>query len=240
MTRAMSVPVVTIPPMPKLRWCVVLTLAAVVSACRDSSPVPVGTAPSVQETPAPPPVPAVETPPSGTGAPANFAARVDTPADAKPGDQVNVKEFHPNGVMSTERTEIVTAENKRVRVGPMRAWWENGALRIEGGYDQEGKLSGRWKYYDQQGQLQREGDYDLGMRSGDWVEFHPNGKERSRGFVHANLNEGQWVYWHDNGQKMAEGSYLSNQREGVWLFWDEKGQPDKQYTGTYKQGVKIE
>ncbi|MCC7013472.1 MAG: hypothetical protein IT454_12990 [Planctomycetes bacterium] len=173
------------------------------------------------------------------GKPFTYQARVETPTNAKAGDQVHVKEFHPNGQLATERTELVLPDLKRVRVGPMKAFWENGALRVEGGYDDEGRLAGHWKYFDDAAQLLREGDYESGMRTGEWVEFHPNGRKRSQGFVHANLFEGAWVYWHDNGQKMAEGSYINNRREGVWLFWNEKGEPDPQFTGSYKNGEKL-
>jgi antitoxin component YwqK of YwqJK toxin-antitoxin module len=172
--------------------------------------------------------------------PAVFKARIDTPENPKPGEQVSVKEFHANGVLATERSEIALEGGKRVRVGPMKAYWENAAIRIEGGYDDEGKKHGRWKYWDEHGQLQREGDYDHDLMAGEWIDFYPDGQKRSQGLRIFGLSEGPWTYWHPNGKTLAQGDYVANQREGAWQFFDEKGGPDPIRTGTYKNGAKVQ
>ncbi len=167
-------------------------------------------------------------------------ARVQEPAVAAPGSVVKVREFHPNGQVFTERSERLGAQGNATRVGPMKAWFENGQLRCEGAYDDEGKLTGHWRYWDESGALLREGDFAMGLREGDWVEYHPNGRKRYEGLLHLGLNEGPWTYWHENGQRMAEGSYVNNRREGPWLFWDEQGAPDARLSGFYKDNVRVQ
>ena len=166
-------------------------------------------------------------------------ARVQEPAEAAEGATVRVREFHPNGKLSTERSERIGPADSRTRVGPMKAWFESGQLRIEGGYDEQGKLSGHWRYWDERGALLREGDYANGLREGDWVEFHPSGLKRSEGLLHVGQNEGPWRYWHENGARMAEGSYVNNLREGAWTFWDESGAVDARLTGYSEKNVRV-
>lgn len=171
---------------------------------------------------------------------ASGVARVQEPEQAGPGQVVRVREFHPNGRIFTERSERIGEGGAGTRVGPMKTWFENGQLRCEGAYDDEGKLTGHWRYWDERGALVREGDYALGLREGDWVEFHANGRKRYEGLLHLGQNEGPWKYWHENGQPMAEGSYVNNRREGPWLFWDEQGVPDARLTGLYKDNVRVQ
>lgn len=166
-------------------------------------------------------------------------ARVQEPADAGPGALVRVREFHPNGGLFTERSERLGEQGASTRVGPMKIWFENGQLRCEGAYDDEGKLGGHWRYFDERGVLLREGDFASGLREGDWVEYHANGRKRYEGLLHRGQNEGPWKYWHENGQLMAEGSYLNNAREGAWRFFDEEGAPDARFTGFYEKNQRV-
>ncbi len=187
-------------------------------------------------TPAPKPEPVLK--------PGQFIARKQSPEHPQPGDLVSIQEFHSEGVLATERTERVVLDGagkpQQVRQGPMRAWHLNGKLKIEGGYDSEGKLTGHWRYFDDQGQLQREGDYADGMREGDWIEIYPNGKPQRRGFIHVGLLEGPWKHWYDNGQLEAEGEYANNKREGTWLFYFPDGKPDAARSGRYVNHAKVE
>lgn len=195
--------------------------------------------------------PAVETPkapdsvdpsalPAGPDAPPKVVlGRIQTPVNAEVGQVVNVKEHFENGQLATERSERKEADGKYTRVGPMKAWYENGQLRCEGGYDERGKLTGHWRYYTETGMLLREGDFAEGQREGDWIEFHTNGQMRSSGLLHMGQAEGPWQYWHENGKPAAEGTYVNNLREGPWMFWDERGVPDPARCGEYSKHNRI-
>jgi antitoxin component YwqK of YwqJK toxin-antitoxin module len=198
--------------------------------CSKDAPAPSGATGTPQGAPA--------------GEPALASKRVghreETPKDAKPGELVAVKEFYEDGSLYTERTERVVAERQRVRVGPMRVLWENGKPRIEGAYDDQGRLTGRWRYFFETGALEREGDFETGKHSGVWVENWPNGKPRFEGFYHVGLREGFWRTWHENGAPESEGEYVNNLRTGPWKVWMADGRPDPALSGEYSANVKID
>ncbi len=163
-----------------------------------------------------------------------------TPENARPGELVTVREFYETGELYTERTERVVAEGQRVRVGKMRAQWENGKTRLEGEYDDQGRLTGHWRYYFETGALEREGAFETGKHSGVWTENWLNGKLRYEGFYHLGLREGFWRTWHENGAPESEGEYVNNLRTGPWKFWTADGNPDPALTGEYAANVKLD
>ena len=223
------------------------------SGCKDEvAPAPSGTTTAVQVPPVPPLQPTATdapgqgelTDPNATlagpdGPPKVMLGRIQTPAQAEVGQVVNVKEHFENGQLATERSERKESDGKYTRVGPMKAWFENGQLRCEGGYDERGKLAGHWRYYSETGLLLREGDFADGQREGDWIEFHANGQMRSSGLLHMGMAEGPWQYWHENGKLAAEGTYVNNFREGPWMFWDEQGAPDPARSGEYSKHNRV-
>lgn len=214
----------------------VVGLLIATCACSDNEPNPAPAPANATERPAPSP--------AGSEAVAEASKRVfhreETPADAKVGELVTVREFYENRQLYTERTERVAGERKRVRVGAMRAWWENGKPRLEGGYDDEGRLTGRWRYYFESGVLEREGDFEAGKHTGDWAEHWPNGKRRFEGFYHVGLREGFWRTWHENGAAESEGEYENNLRHGPWKFWLPSGGVDSAQSGMYLGNIKVD
>jgi hypothetical protein len=154
------------------------------------------------------------------------------------GQTVTVREFYPAGWLYTERVEKLVEGGKRVRHGPLKAWHENRQLMQIGEYT-DGKLSGHWTYWDDQGGRERQGDYDQGLRSGDWREWFPNGQLKSMGLFHVNLAEGPWKFWHDNGQLMGQGEFINNKREGQWMFWLPDGTVDANQTGIYEDNHRV-
>lgn len=224
---------------PRVLPHLILCACAALAGCEERAPATPSVAGTTPErAPDAPSAPRPE-PGDESVAPKVKLGRIQTPESAKPGEVVNVKEHYENGQLATERSERLNPDGSFTRIGPMKAWFENGQLRVEGGYDSAGKLSGHWRYWNEEGQLLREGDYADGLREGDWVEFHANGQKHYQGFLHVGFNEGPWKYWHENGQPKAEGAYENNLREGPWLFWDERGVPDPIQSGLYKNHVRV-
>lgn len=213
---------------------VAIVLLSMVCACSDGDQRPAPAATS--KTPAPTQV----APDAAAETSKKVFRREETPKNAKPGELVSVREFYENGQLYTERTERVVGERQRVRIGAMRAWWENGKPRLEGGYDDEGRLAGRWRYYYESGALEREGDFVAGKHSGDWTESWPNGKRRFEGFYHLGMREGFWRTWHENGARESEGEYVNNLRTGEWKFWLPSGGVDAAQSGEYVANVRTE
>ena len=51
--------------------------------------------------------------------------------------------------------------------------------------------------------------------------------------------EGTWVRYWNNGQLMYKGNFKNGQFEGYWSDYNYDGTVYKEWTGTYKDGVKI-
>lgn len=151
---------------------------------------------------------------------------------------VTVRDYHPNGWLYTERVEKLTPDGKRVRHGPLAAWFENRQLMFTGEYT-DGKKSGRWVYWNDMGAREREGEQEDDRREGEWREWHANGQLKSQGLFHANLAEGPWKFWHDNGQLFAEGEFINNKREGQWMFWLPDGSVDGNQAGVYSAHQRV-
>ena len=47
------------------------------------------------------------------------------------------------------------------------------------------------------------------------------------------------VRYYRNGQIWDKGNYKNDLREGPWVGYDEDGTAWKEYTGTFKNGVKV-
>ncbi len=74
-----------------------------------------------------------------------------------------------------DRTTEVGPSN---RTGPVRVWWPNGQVRLEGQYADD-EEDGDWTYYDRGGCKTAEGPYRRGCRHGIWSLWDkPGGKPR--------------------------------------------------------------
>ena len=51
---------------------------------------------------------------------------------------------------------------------------------------------------------------------------------------------GPWVSYHDNGQVFSQGTYNNDKEDGPWVGYNDDGTVWEKYTGTYKDGVKVE
>lgn len=140
-------------------------------------------------------------------------------------------------------------------------WWDEDRthLRLEVSYN-DGVLNGIYRSYNADGQRQREGYYENGLRVGIWRHWtilntyqeteYREGVEHglSRCWVSADqkqlLNEGGyengeqtgvWRYWFIDGQLESEGRYEKNKVSGNWVFWHRQG--NKHLEKHYFEGV---
>ena len=87
--------------------------------------------------------------------------------------------------------------------------------------------------------LQR-GSFKDGKKDGPWVAYHDNGQLYYRGTFKDGERDGPWVAYRDNGQLSSEGTYKDGKKDGLWVSYHEDGTVNEAYTGTYKDGVKVE
>lgn len=90
--------------------------------------------------------------------------------------------------------------------------------RMEGiyqGYVKNGKEDGPWIFTYYNGGLWRKGNYIDGKENGYWVLFRTTGR-----------------LW-------EKGNYKDGKRVGRWVRYDSDGNLDTEWSGVYKDGVKI-
>lgn len=80
-----------------------------------------------------------------------------------------------------------------------KKFYQNGAVELEGSYDDDGKKHGYWKYLYPDGKLWSEGEYLHGKR------------------------HGMSKVYYENGVLRYEGNYENNEKIGLWIFYDEGG-----------------
>jgi antitoxin component YwqK of YwqJK toxin-antitoxin module len=87
--------------------------------------------------------------------------------------------------------------------------------------------------------LQR-GSFKDGKKDGPWVNYWGNGQLYSRGTYKDGKLHGPWVSYWENGQLSDQGTYKDGKLHGPWVSYWENGNVWEKYTGTYKDGVKVE
>ena len=60
-----------------------------------------------------------------------------------------------------------------------------------------------------------------------------------RGEFEDGKREGPWVAYRDDGQLWQKGAYKDGKEEGPWVQYYKDGSVATNYTGTFKDGVKI-
>jgi antitoxin component YwqK of YwqJK toxin-antitoxin module len=61
-----------------------------------------------------------------------------------------------------------------------------------------------------------------------------------RGSFKDGKKDGPWVRYRDDGQLRDKGTFKDGKLHGPWVIYNEDGTVNEEYTGTYKDGVKVE
>jgi len=131
------------------------------------------------------------------------------------------------------------------REGEWTHYTSDGQLLSTGNY-KNGKEEGEWDYYHgigplstENAQLSSTGNYKNGKKEGEWIRYHDNGQLYSKGNYKNGKTEGEWVGYWDNGQLQYKGNHKNGKREGEWVYYHTDGNLIKEWSGTFKNGVKI-
>tara|TARA_B110000259_G_C13894863_1_gene354431 strand:+ start:16 stop:711 length:696 start_codon:yes stop_codon:yes gene_type:complete len=134
---------------------------------------------------------------------------------------------------------------------------------FEKGSFKKGKKQGLWVYRYDYMEFEHKGNYKNGLKEGSWVSYYYNGKLYFKGNYKNGNHEGIWKYYHNNGQLHSKGKYKNGRREGYWVAYfndgnihekgefkngnreghhvtyDTEGIIWKEWTGFYKNDIKI-
>ncbi|MBW1811352.1 MAG: hypothetical protein JRJ19_09270 [Deltaproteobacteria bacterium] len=87
----------------------------------------------------------------------------------------------------------------------------------------DGKRSGKWTWWHENGKEKKQGEYKDGAKSGPWLEWHKNGKQALESFYQAGHLHGAWKTWAFKGGLTSEGTYQQGKIARTWTFWSEGG-----------------
>jgi antitoxin component YwqK of YwqJK toxin-antitoxin module len=91
-------------------------------------------------------------------------------------------------------------------------------------YTHDGKKTGIWEYYWDNGQLHSKGLFKNGKRDGIWESYHENGQLFSKGSYENDIKEGYWEFYWNNGQLWSKGLYKDGKKDGIWEEYHRNGQ----------------
>ena len=102
-----------------------------------------------------------------------------------------------------------------------------------------GKMQGNFERYHDNGQLMLRGYIKNDELDGASEYYNENGQLLSKVNFKNSRKEGGAEHYHDNGQLSQRGNYKNDKMEGFWEGYNEDGTVDTEYTGTFKNGVKV-
>jgi antitoxin component YwqK of YwqJK toxin-antitoxin module len=122
--------------------------------------------------------------------------------------------------------------------GPWVSYNKDGQLRFASTF-KNGKQDGPWVGYWNNGQLSQKGTYKDDKKDGPWVGYHENGQLDYKGTFKDGKREGPWVSHHYYGQLMHKGTFKDGNQDGPWVGFNKDGTVNEEYTGTFKNDVKV-
>ena len=81
------------------------------------------------------------------------------------------------------------------------------------------------------------GEVKDGKVSGLWTKWYENGQKESEETFKDGKRDGLGTWWYENGQKKSEGKFEDDKKDGLWKSYYDNGQ--LKYEWNYKEGELI-
>lgn len=101
----------------------------------------------------------------------------------------------------------VEAKQELVKGGEFLEKYPNGNIQTQGWHDDDGKRTGVWYSFYDNGAKWSTQNYKKGLKEGHSVVFYPNGKTRYLGEYKNNIKTGHWVFYDESGKITNEEDY---------------------------------
>ncbi|SJZ83503.1 Antitoxin component YwqK of the YwqJK toxin-antitoxin module [Trichlorobacter thiogenes] len=157
----------------------------------------------------------------------------------------SIKENHENGRLYREYGFILKDNSTETMSGPYVCYWSNGTMTERGTNDSDGKKTGLWEGWNENGKPTYTNNYTSDERT--YWSYYDNGKIKDfssyvkdkkvgleeryyesgqiyyRGTYSNGVQEGKETYWHDNGNRSSEATFSAGNANGVRTLWDKNG-----------------
>ena len=114
------------------------------------------------------------------------------------------------------------AEDIEPFTGICKINYKNGALKEEFHFV-DGILNGQATFYYNDSTVKRTGSYNDGKLDGKWAYYNSEGKRIMEVHFDNGKMEGTFVSWYCTGVIKEKGIYTNNKRRGEWINYDEAG-----------------
>ncbi len=134
-----------------------------------------------------------------------------------------------DGVPQSFAAELATLDIRK-------EYYPDGQVRVEGIYDVTGRENGLFKYFGEDGKIEKSEIYlhgvllakglidEEGRRQGYWEEYYKNGKIKSKGKYKDGKRIDEWEYYFANEQMQQKGKYLKDEKPtGLWIWYYNDG-----------------
>jgi antitoxin component YwqK of YwqJK toxin-antitoxin module len=205
-------------------------MLVVLAGCHSSTTSEPSTQAGAKDAAAAPPMP---------GADASKSSEV-VASNATASDASNTKPLNPNFTPPTlvrrdkqivqfaDKTPQATWEVKiysdgsKVKDGPYHEFYPDGNKFVEGKYA-NGKQEGEWKFWADNGKLNKAQTYHVGKLDGSWTLYHDDGnKERDESYK-AGVRDGKWTFYGAKNQPIQQEEYKNGVSDGTWIKWYANG-----------------
>ena len=147
-------------------------------------------------------------------------------------DEYDIHSDSSSGYLSESFSQVLVYKDE---IDCKLNFYDNGIIKTRVLY-KNGKLSGDYISYDENGQKEFEGTYKNGLKDGKWTEWYTqsDGSKMEERIYKEDIIDGKWTRWYKNGQKSSEKTYKDGKPDGLYTEWYENGQ--KKFEWTYKDG----
>lgn len=91
--------------------------------------------------------------------------------------------------------------------GEFGEWYgKDGKQKVKGQYI-NGQEDGKWEYWDEKGNTQKEANYSLGRLRGYFIEYYKDGKKKAEGNYYYDYKTGKWMEWDEDGKVTEDKTY---------------------------------
>ncbi|MEM5566568.1 tetratricopeptide repeat protein [Psychroserpens sp. AS72] len=119
--------------------------------------------------------------------------------------------------------EVLSQNRKKGGEFFYEGYHPNGNKSAEGLYDIKGGKVGKWKFFDQNGAMTDEGDYNEDKPQGVEKTYFPTGEIQSITTYDTEGNKDYYQYFHVNGKLKTQGWSVDGSKHGEWHYYYKDG-----------------
>jgi len=151
---------------------------------------------------------------------------------AIPGDISGQTEERPRYAPRKEKHRNKTDELER-KQGTWKYFNSQGQIMLEIEYQDDAR-NGVTKQYYQFAKVMRETEYHFGVKDGVFKQYYYGGQVRTEGVYSSGRRADNWISYYSDGQMKSEGTYKNGEKNGDWKYYNHKGELTA--TITFKNG----